>query len=358
MASETLLAHLTGRFVTQAENLATESLAYLLDRHEVASAAFHRFILSVHPDLPHPLRYWTQNWAAEDQAIPDLVGVASDGTQPLVLEAKFWAGLTENQPVTYLGRLPAQEPGLLVFVAPAARERYLWHALLDRCRGTAVEVTPRNSQLGVQSGDVSGGQGHVMAVTSWSTLLAALDSALEMAHEHEGLSDLRQLQGLCQKMDEEAFLPIRSEELTGDIGRRLEQLSTVIDDVVEELKGAGHADTAGLSRSAGSGWFGRYLKLAGWECLLHVNFHRWATERPTPVWLRVTDKRVSLGHELVEALNPLRHAVPSRLVVTDGRILIPLLLSVGADRDQVQRELIEQAQELASLMGRASPDRT
>ena len=195
-----------------------------------------------------------------------------------------------------------------------------------------------------------------MAVTSWSALLAALESAMELAHEHEGLSDLRQLQGLCSKMDEEAFLPITSEELTGDIGRRLEQLGTVMDDVVEELRQSGDADTAGLSRSAGSGWYGRYLKVAGWECLLHVNFHRWATERPTPVWLRVTDKRLSLRPGLLEAMNPLRHAVPSRLVVADGRLLIPLLLSVGADRDQVQREMIEQMKEVAALMGSVSPD--
>ena len=114
----------------------------------------------------------------------------------------------------------------------------------------------------------------------------------------------------------------------------------------------------GLSRSASSAWFGRYVALAGWECLLHVNFHRWATARPTPIWVRVTDERASLGHDLLEALNSLQHAVPSRLVLSDGLILFPMLLSVGAGRDQVQRQLVEQLEKLAALLEQAPPEST
>ncbi len=105
MAAETLLAHLTGRFVTQAENLATESLAFLFARYPLATGAFERFVGAFHADLPGSLKYWPQNWSADDQSIPDLVGVAVGGAQPLVVEAKFWAGLTENQPVTHFCRV-------------------------------------------------------------------------------------------------------------------------------------------------------------------------------------------------------------------------------------------------------------
>ena len=46
------------------------------------------------------------------------------------MEAKFWAGLTENQPNAYLARLPLDErPAVLLFVAPEARLETLWPEL-------------------------------------------------------------------------------------------------------------------------------------------------------------------------------------------------------------------------------------
>ena len=101
------------------------------------------------PGLPFGLRFRTQNWLADDQAIPDLVGNTQDGVQVLVVEAKFWAGLTANQPVTYLKRLPAERPGLLLFIAPEDRADNLWDALLGCCRKAQLhEVEERNTAAG------------------------------------------------------------------------------------------------------------------------------------------------------------------------------------------------------------------
>jgi hypothetical protein len=36
-----------------------------------------------------------------------------------IVEAKFWAGFTEHQPVDYLDQLPTG--GVLVFICPSAR---------------------------------------------------------------------------------------------------------------------------------------------------------------------------------------------------------------------------------------------
>ena len=40
----------------------------------------------------------TENLAVEDGARPDLARVDQDGEDRVLIEAKFWAGLTENQP--------------------------------------------------------------------------------------------------------------------------------------------------------------------------------------------------------------------------------------------------------------------
>ena len=41
---------------------------------------------------------------------PDLAGVDREGRECVLIEAKFWAGLTSNQPVAYLKRLPSTTP--------------------------------------------------------------------------------------------------------------------------------------------------------------------------------------------------------------------------------------------------------
>jgi hypothetical protein len=53
--------------------------------------------------------------------IPDLVGATTDGTGVLLVESKFWAPLTPNQPIGYLRRLPVDREGMVLFIAPEGR---------------------------------------------------------------------------------------------------------------------------------------------------------------------------------------------------------------------------------------------
>jgi hypothetical protein len=55
---------------------------------------------------PTDLHFETQH-ATEDQGRPDLVGIDDGGSVRVLVEAKFWAGFTEHQPVHYLDYLPA-----------------------------------------------------------------------------------------------------------------------------------------------------------------------------------------------------------------------------------------------------------
>ena len=51
----------------------------------------------------------------EEGERPDLAGFDRNGRERVLVEAKFWAGLTDNQPIAYLERLPANRPGALLF---------------------------------------------------------------------------------------------------------------------------------------------------------------------------------------------------------------------------------------------------
>ena len=70
--------------------------------------------------------------------VPDLAVFGHDGQERILLEAKFWAGLTENQPGTYLARLPDDgATSVLLFVAPEARLESIWTELRRRTEDDA-----------------------------------------------------------------------------------------------------------------------------------------------------------------------------------------------------------------------------
>ena len=84
------------------ENIATEALAFILHSDESARSGIMKFLRGIAPGLPPSLHFHTQQ--TDDKTRPDMCGF--DGTTVRVfIENKFWAGLTENQPVHYPIRL-------------------------------------------------------------------------------------------------------------------------------------------------------------------------------------------------------------------------------------------------------------
>jgi hypothetical protein len=65
-ASGACCGHLTMRFVSQRENLATEALAYILNGSKPARAALHRLIAVKVPAFPPIARVSTQEAAGEE----------------------------------------------------------------------------------------------------------------------------------------------------------------------------------------------------------------------------------------------------------------------------------------------------
>jgi hypothetical protein len=138
---DTLLGHLAfRRLTTQVEDLATEALGYVLSRSDAARTALKRHVDRCGVTLPEQLSYLTQS-VGEHEERPDVVGQTADGVERLLIEAKFWAGLTENQPVGYLNRLPTG--GVLLFVVPEKRLHSCWSELLV----WAIKVSSRLLQL-------------------------------------------------------------------------------------------------------------------------------------------------------------------------------------------------------------------
>jgi hypothetical protein len=350
-----VFGHLTPLFASHPENVASEALAYILRTSPAAGSAFEQFLESLAP-VPAKLHFQTQ-FASRSGATPDLAGLAADGTSPVLVEVKFWAGLTENQPDGYLPLLPKGSAGLLLFVVPSIRIGLLW-----------TEVTARAALAGWTLGAESGiperrqmtlGDGPALAMTSWRALLAHLTDAVNDAGDRSAWSDLEQLRGLCDRMDSEAFLPLAPEELSGSVATRLLQYGNLIDRVITRLTEEGVAaqkttSGQGLWASAAAGWWGRYLALNGVVCLLRFAAGPWARDRATPIWLQVGYKGQPTVPALLAALAPLA-AEPHRVFPRQTFVDVAIDVPPGSDRDAVVESLCKQVSRVAVLLASVAP---
>lgn len=333
------------------ENLATESLAYILDHSRAARRALVRFIRQLGVNVSEDLTFRSQQGGV-DGSIPDLVGANADEKEPFVLEAKFWAGLTDNQPVAYLTRITQGSDGVLLVVAPALRFSTLWPELVMRCQAANVALGGEK-QVSPELKFRPLSPHHVLAITSWRALLSHLLQALEAEGDSAGVSDVKQLQGLCDRMDDDAFLPLQSEELTSSLGARMIQFCRLVDEVATQTVTEGLAAPYGRV-SSGPGSYFRPLTVQGFGCYLQVNSELWARRWPTPIWLGVWDAQWKLTEKVRQALAPLQLRDPPRAFEGPQEFLVPLNLPLAVERSVIVEALLAQLREVASLLAATS----
>ena len=352
---QSMFGHLAEKFSAHPENLATESLNYILNRSATARRAFIRYLGQSGASLPDDLTFRTQQ-SGDDEAIPDLVGFDAANKQKAIAEAKFWAGLTDAQPVGYLKRLREQGGSLLVFLAPSMRFPTLWPELLRLCAASGITLKP-NAPVTSEFLSATNDDRRVLALASWRSVLQYLRSAVETDRELETASDIGQLAGLCERMDDDAFWPLRSEELASVVGRRIVQLCGVVDEVTSRAAGEKLASLKGFKASAASGWYGRYMAIHGFEVLLALDANRWSDLRETPIWFYITGRRKTgddveyvYQPNVKEKLSKLELEQPSRLFVDGRNLLVPIYLPTGVERSEVVQAVFDQLEEIAALL--------
>ena len=229
--------------------------------------------------------------SGEEGERPDLA-CYSGGVERVLIEAKFWAGLTGNQPVTYLKRLPDDGPSALLFIAPAARFQSLWaelKRLVENASMTFGETTTGNS---IHTAPVGGGR--VLLMTSWTALLDHMESRAIDAGDGTARNDIQQLRGLAARADEETLLPIRKEQLGLEFPRFIPHMNRLVDDATRLARDKHLLDTKGLQKAHNENGYGQNIRLlpvqepppnqGAWTQRFCVNFRLWRNFRETPLW--------------------------------------------------------------------------
>ena len=328
-----VLAHVVLRSLPP-EPAATQALGYICQEPEALSAFMVGLAFTGVSFEPSDV----QTEAAFEGCRPDLA--VYDGETPrLLVENKFWAGLTEAQPVAYLQELPQDrtDQSALVFIVPEARLWSVWRELIRRCQESELvigEEFKRGEAVYTELPD-----NRVLAVTSWKSVLDKLQVVSSVR------DDVEQLRALTELMDAEEFLPIGSDELTNAaLARRLINYADLIEPIVEELKQRDIGDTTGLRVSHSYHTTGRYLYMHGrlgvW---LGVHLHHWRDAGTTPLWW-VSGKWEWGGvREVWEKLDGMFDDIRGQGEWKS----IPIQLKTGVERHEVVRHAADQIQEIA-----------
>lgn len=296
--SYSLLAHLYPHIRGSQEDIATLSLQYLISQSIELNRTYTSLMSEVLKlPLLESMQYVCQvTGDSDEKERPDMVGLNSNGDEVLLCEMKFYATLTPNQPLKYLDRLKKNGGLGLVFVSPTARRTSLWTKLLELCNEHTIEHV---SDWCVSVDGVR------MGILTWNEIIAMLTkTASAVAIQYT--SDIAQLEGYCNQLDSEAFIPFSADDLSAEAAKKAERYYQVLDDVIDLLEADKTLKTSkkGTKATAYRRGYTRSLAINDYTITLNYDRELWKNPRSleTPFWVAIRDSDWHQTPDICESL--------------------------------------------------------
>lgn len=347
-----LLAHLSFRLTNQHEVIVTEGLTYILQQSDICRRAVEDLARSIGCNIPEIVSYQSEV-TGENKERPDVVGRTDTGQEALIIEGKFDAGLTENQPNNYLSRLPDGSEGLLMFVVPELRVEGLWKAVTSRV-GNNYDL-PDHKELPDGSKCVNIGPSRKLLMVSWGNLLNALLQPAQRSGE-QICNDILQLASLCNRIEGESFKPFTSEELTStQIGRRHRDLCNLVDSITDRLLEEGSVSIRGMKATPQKDGYSRYIRFGDDECevggSVRLDYASWVLNEITPIWV-----------ETWEGSDPSLRKIFKQAALDEGvtlvekrsTVMLPLNVEPGQEFSEIIKCSVDRISKVLSLVAKAA----
>ncbi len=342
MSSNTVFGAIAQKLLANRyEDVATEALAHIVGKSQVAAGVLSGLLSEIGVCLPKTISYQPQ-YETGSGCTPDIAALGSDRKPVAFVENKFWAGLTEKQPVAYLKELGGA--GAILFVVPEARIALIWRELQSRCTQADLVLTPIEKKPQVEIAILSNGQR--LAVISWRALLQQMEDSLNRCGERNAANDVEQLRGLCEVMDSDAFLPLRADELTNlELPRRWLNYIQLAEDIAQQSILQKVCDQIGSGKTAWSyGAVGRWLRLGRHPIYLAADAYLWKRYGLSPVWVWFDEKETTA--EMQDRLRAEGSPFRERCFVEEGKVVTPIILPTGVVKDVVVGDAVRQLAKL------------
>jgi len=284
------MASLLGQFFTSIrgsqEDIASKGLAYILEKSISAKIVINNVIKNTTNLEFGKIKYITQN-IGKNKERPDISGMDDQGNEKIIIEAKFWASLTDNQPVEYLKRL--KEQAVLIFICPKLRELSLFDEIETKLQISNITYNKNNNIIIVN-------ENKYIFVIDWQYILEIIKQSLIENSEIKLVSDIDQIIGFCEIIDNNTFLPIQDYDLSPSVARRISSYYDLIDKIYDKLKIEINArikldeESKGSLKSTGQRFgYSKYFYIENYCIALELHFILWKTITDTPFWLVIKE---------------------------------------------------------------------
>ena len=164
-----------GKFIPKREDAVSAALEYMLSHRKSASRGLHSLVRKGCADFAQVETFLCQPMH-HPEAHPDLVGRDGDGTERLVIEAKFDAPLGGQQPNGYIGLLPENGPSVLLFLVRQQKLDALWQEICSKaCESHELLENPRGLRWRCATID---GKERYLTVATWGELTSCMHQEL------------------------------------------------------------------------------------------------------------------------------------------------------------------------------------
>ena len=343
-----MLAHLANRFTNLTETLATEALGYILSQSAPARGALQEMLMSGDANVGPIATVQTEVIGKKMERI-DLSAYNEAYEERILIEAKFWAELTDNQPSEYLERLPNDgRPSALLFVAPEARLEMLWPEVCARAQKKfAVD---RGIETGaLRTARIDGSERRLM-LTSWRTMLDEMSR--KAGGDMTAVKDIEQLQALCDQQDRAAFLPLNAGELGPGFSKRAIDMYNLFHDVFNRVHKEGIWEKIGHSKLGAN--FGHYFSSDVGDIWVGIHYEFGTLHRETPFWVMLGYSGNAKLDAIRKRLDAARRENGLDYVDTEyGKTpvsLVPIHLPAGVEYEAVLNSVVGQIRNIARAL--------
>jgi hypothetical protein len=274
------MASLLGQFFTSIkgsqEDIASKSLAYILEKSNSAKNVINDIIKNKTNLTFENLKYITQS-VGKNKERPDISGIDTHGNERIIIETKFWSSLTDNQPIEYLNRL--KEQTVLIFVCPKLREL----SLLGE-----IEIKIQHSNITYKNNNGFEVEGNkYIFVIDWQSILVMIKQTLIENNEIKLVSDIDQIIGFCEIIDNNTFLPIQDYDLSPSTAKRIISYYDLLDKIYDKLQKEIKAYKGTLKATGQRFGYTIYFMINNYCITLELHFLFWQKIADTPFWIAI-----------------------------------------------------------------------